>query len=89
LEIDTDSDSIEMNSLILTIHLFTNGLCQVTIPPTDPTHLYFMETSTNLSAGWDNQDGTLFVGSTSPQPYFEYPPRPQEFFCVVDLGQVF
>jgi hypothetical protein len=68
---------------------FAGGVFSVTVPSTDPTHLYYMETSTNFAAGWDNMDAQMFGGNKQPQYYYGYPTRPKEFFRVLDLGEIF
>jgi hypothetical protein len=79
---------ILLTNLVLTIHILSSGVARIDIPPTDPTHLYYMETTTNLVQGFDlnSPDDYLFFGSDSPQFYVEYPPRQQEFFRIEDLG---
>jgi len=75
-----------MTNLVLSAFMYFNYVA-ISIPPTDPTHLYLIETSTNLPA-FDNTDSVIFFGAPFYQTALAGPNlRDQEFFRVEDLGQ--
>lgn len=85
-----------MTNIVLTIVIAASGLVKVTIPPTDPSHIYIVETSTNLadtnsyfnpSNHWDDSDAALIFGANYTTTFYQYPPRPIEFYRLVDLGE--
>lgn len=75
-----------MTNLFLSIYLLQSGTVIINIPPTDPSHVYIMETSTNLINGWDNTDAGITFGHVGTQYFIMYPLREQEYFRFRDLG---
>ena len=77
-----------LTNLVLSAFLYFNYVA-IAIPPTDPTHIYLIDTSTNLPV-FDNTDSVIFFGAPFSQTALAGPNlRCEEFFRVEDLGQFY
>ena len=76
-----------MTNLVLSCYIVFGSYVAISIPPTDPTHIYLLCTSTNLPV-FDNTDAVYFYGAPYEQEALAGPNlRGQEFYRVEDLGE--